>query len=334
MSTSRVVVALFGLVALMLPSRLSAAKSVAAFTRELTFAPPPAPTRLNARARVECRAGMAPDFAEFWNANFHFSEQTTANYLEAVRGVLADAVRESGLFAREAPGGMATPEVLVKVRFELFDAKVLRGRLTLQVVDPATGRDICRPVGERALGPEMTRDGRGFSYERSQFRARTILGVITEATRNTLQVMLPRLEAALVEPVNDHLDRPAREKAAAALQSAPLAELLVATDPSVELARARNHALIAAKIRQLPGLLQTTGTDGLTDLAVRIEQLMLDLDHAGAMNNDRAQRILAAKGNSRQVDTLRGLAVCYRERIELLKPIATAIKEEIANRSR
>jgi hypothetical protein len=31
---------------------------------------------------------------------------------------------------------------------------------------------------------------------------------------------------------------------------------------------------------------------------------------------------------------LRGLAISYRERIELLKPILTALKEEIANRNR
>ena len=52
------------------------------------------------------------------------------------------------------------------------------------------------------------------------------------------------------------------------------------------------------------------------------------------MPKDRAQQATATNGDARQIDELRGLAICYHERIELLKPILAALKEEIANRGR
>jgi hypothetical protein len=79
---------------------------------------------------------------------------------------------------------------------------------------------------------------------------------------------------------------------------------------------------------------------------VKIEQTILDLNHECEVAKDRAQQAAAnpeasssrgrgqsgARGLS--VDELRDLSISYRERIELLKPIAAALKEEIANRNR
>ena len=68
---------------------------------------------------------------------------------------------------------------------------------------------------------------------------------------------------------------------------------------------------------------------------MRIEQTILDLNHECEVAKDQAQQSVAgATANPSSIDELRGLAICYRERIELLKPIAAALKEEIANRGR
>jgi hypothetical protein len=68
------------------------------------------------------------------------------------------------------------------------------------------------------------------------------------------------------------------------------------------------------------------------------------LNHESQVANDRAQRMtagsertrgsVAANGRPQGIEEIRGLAISYQERIELLKPIAVALKEEIANRNR
>jgi hypothetical protein len=115
---------------------------------------------------------------------------------------------------------------------------------------------------------------------------------------------------------------------------ASLPELIASSDANSACASARNRALIAAKIQQLPALLREKKTEELTALVVTIEQTMLDLNHGSEMAKDRAQQMAAENGAAPQIAELRGLAISYQERIELLKPIAVALKEEIANRNR
>ncbi len=119
----------------------------------------------------------------------------------------------------------------------------------------------------------------------------------------------------------------------AALAKASLPELLSTADPSVSLARARNDAIIAAKTRDLPKLLHDDTSADLTALCVCLEQTILGLNHECEVAKDKAQQA-AANGDPQQLDELRGLSICYRERIEILKPILAALKEEIANRGR
>jgi hypothetical protein len=100
-------------------------------------------------------------------------------------------------------------------------------------------------------------------------------------------------------------------------------------------------------------MLREKKTDELSALVVKIEQTMLDLNHECEVAKDQAQQSVADNGIPRDtaditrargqaaagmrahdLDELRGLAISYRERIELLKPISAALKEEIANRNR
>jgi tetratricopeptide (TPR) repeat protein len=96
----------------------------------------------------------------------------------------------------------------------------------------------------------------------------------------------------------------------------------------------KTEAIVAAKRQQLPGILRDRKTDELSVLAVKIEQTILDLNHESEVAKDHAQQVTATNGDPKQSDELRGLSISYRERIELLKPIAAAIKDEIANRNR
>jgi hypothetical protein len=109
-------------------------------------------------------------------------------------------------------------------------------------------------------------------------------------------------------------------------------DLLVAKEAYVMLARQRNRSLVAAKTLTLPKLLREKKTAELASLIVQIEQVILDLNHEAEMEKDRAQR--AAEQDPEAVEYHRELAIVYKERIEVLKPINAAIKEEIANRER
>jgi hypothetical protein len=118
-------------------------------------------------------------------------------------------------------------------------------------------------------------------------------------------------------------------------QGLPLDKLLASQDGAVSTARARNRALIEAKGLTFSDLLRNKKTADLTSLAIQIEQTILDLNHESETCKDRAQQA-AEHGTARENDVaqLRELALVYKERIEILKPILTAIKDEIANRNK
>jgi hypothetical protein len=157
--------------------------------------------------------------------------------------------------------------------------------------------------------------------------------------------------ASLKTELAENLQTNARreqEQAAQAMTSlfakASLTELITGADKTGASARERNRAIIVAKNMQLPSLLRDSKTSDLTALVIKIEQAVLDLNHEGEIANDRAQRIaagndrtrgsVAANGGAQGIEEIRGLAISYQERIELLKPIAVALKEEITNRNR
>ena len=125
-----------------------------------------------------------------------------------------------------------------------------------------------------------------------------------------------------------------QEPLIAAMEKASLTELIVATDPSANMANKRNYAIIAAKARDLPALLHDGTSADLTALSVRLEQTILGLNHEIEVLKDGAQNVAVLNNDPQLATELRGRSICFRERIELLKPILTAIKEELANRAR
>ncbi len=137
----------------------------------------------------------------------------------------------------------------------------------------------------------------------------------------------------LIESAERERTRQREEPLIAALPKARLLDLLVVADSSANMASKSNDAIIVAKARDLPGILHDGTSAELTALCVRLEQTILGLNHASEVAKDKAQQA-AANGDPQQLDELRGLSICYRERIEILKPILAALKEEIANRNR
>jgi putative ubiquitin-RnfH superfamily antitoxin RatB of RatAB toxin-antitoxin module len=106
---------------------------------------------------------------------------------------------------------------------------------------------------------------------------------------------------------------------------------------ALEVARWKNRMLLIAKSRTLPGLLRDKKTAELQDLSVKVEQAILDCSHESELLKDKAQRAVEA-GNQEAgalgADQERELSLTLKERVEIIKPILAAIKEEIANRSK
>ena len=94
----------------------------------------------------------------------------------------------------------------------------------------------------------------------------------------------------------------------------------------------RTRVLLQAKNRTLPGLLKEGNTDKLVELATKIEQAVLAVDHQASLAKDRAQQIIE-KGNGDPAAD-REISYLCTEHLAVLKVILAAIKEELANRQR
>jgi hypothetical protein len=90
--------------------------------------------------------------------------------------------------------------------------------------------------------------------------------------------------------------------------------------------------LITWKNEHLNALLQRTKTEELRSYVNQIEHTILQATDASEKEKDEAQQLLAGGATNETKHT--ELARAYRLRIEVLKPILAAIKEEVANRSK
>jgi hypothetical protein len=243
-------------------------------------------------------------------------------YLKVVAEILEEDMVGSGLFARIQPVGGTKPDYMIKIRSEESRPSDFRLRVTLQAFDAATQQEVSTHTMEKSTGTS------GWTY-------------VVENTSAAIQQIMPRLKADLAADLIADMQAKARRQQEQATREeavlyakASLSDLLASSDKTESSARKRNLAIIAVKNQQLPAMLRDRKTDELAALVVKIEQTILELNHESEVAKDRAQQATATNGDPRQVEELRGLAISYRERIELLKPILTALKEEIANRGR
>lgn len=288
------------------------------------YTPKPATAPIAARVTLEVHHTLAPSVHGNWR-----DETVMGTYCRAVETALRNDLTTSGLFARGIADDPALADYQVKLESSEYRQSGYRLRAVLTATEASTGRHVTSRVREISLGNS--------SWAYSSVK---------------INELLPDFMAALKDELaRDLLDRARSEQAAVSaidtLQNASLSDLLAASDATVEQARTRNRALIAAKTRQLPDILRNWKTADLTTLVVKVEQTILDLNHECEVAKDKAQQMTAdgvresaSSGRPRaqvaagKLDELRELSIAYRERIELLKPILSAIKEEIVNRGR
>jgi hypothetical protein len=297
------------------------------YTDAGTYEPVRSPVQVDASAAVEAVDTLAPE----WRAKskrMMSSDSNLAAYSAAVEQALRNDLATSGLFARIVTDNPARADYLVKASCLESYPSDYRVSVTLTATETATGTQISTHTREHSFGTSV-------------FKVK-----VKEALPGLMASLKADLATDLQVKVRQRQEQVAREEADL-LNNASLSDLLAGSDKSVAFARARNRAIIAAKNKQLPAILRDRKTDELSSLVVKIEQTILDLNHESEVAKDRAQQATAnpeassdrgqpaaAAGKGSTVEELRDLSISYRERIELLKPIAAAIKEEIANRNR
>ncbi len=274
-------------------------------TRQIQSAYQPAPSPI----RIEACACVG------FSGSTGLPDTDGAIYLRTVKDVLSSDIAASGLFARIAD--VTSADYLVNLDFKDPRESDRHITVSLFVIETATGAQVFSDTREVSLEDPGT--GRSTRW--------------IDALPGLMAALKADLAADLGPKVRARNEQAARDESA--LLGASLSDLLASSDKNVTLARVRNRAIIAAKTSQLPAVLRDWKSDQLSGLAVKIEQTILDLDHEGEVAKDRAQQAVAGSAVSATgLEQLRGLAICYRERIELLKPILGALREEIANRGR
>jgi hypothetical protein len=299
----------------------------------VAYEPVRSPVQIDASAAVDAVDTLTPEMRAVWKSYIGNSDKNIANYLSGAGQTIRNDLATSGLFARVVTNDSQRPDYIVQALCLESHPSDFRVSVTLTATESATGTQVSSHTREHSFGT-------------SAFAVKW---------KDVLPGLMAGLKADLVADLQEkarHKQELADQEDAELLNKTSLSELLVSSDKSVTLARARNRAIVAAKNHQLPTIIRERKTEELTELVVKIEQTILDLNHECEVAKDQAQQSVAdgSSENARQsrggrgdasqttaptqLEETRGLAICYRERIELLKPILAALKEEIANRSR
>jgi len=285
------------------------------YANMVAYEPVRSPVQIDASASFEAVDTLSPEVLAVWKTYTGNSDTNIANYLSGVGLTIQRDLATSGLFARTSSNNTKA-DFQVKAYCEELRPSDFRVRVTLTAIEIVTGQQVSSHTREASCGT---------SIQNSRLKE-LLPGLMAD-----LKADLARDLTEKARRVQDQTERAESEL----LNNKPLADLIADSDRSVGLARGRNRAIIAAKNQQLPAILREKKTEELTGLVVKIEQAILDLNHECEVAKDRAQQSVAGETDSpTKLDELRGLAISYRERIELLKPILAALKDEIANRNR
>jgi hypothetical protein len=292
----------------------------------MAWLPIQSPIQFDASATVEATTSVSPEAMALWKCH----DQDIVNYRSVLEDMLRNDIVTSGLFARIETGAKADfavrinwvagppttpaqaqpPEVVgLSSMFQKHESAPIQAYITCSIT-----------AIETATGTQIT----------TQPRVYPSYGSWASAT----PPFMASLKAEFAANLQAYLKGKQAQADKILFAKASLTELVAGIDKTAASASERNQAIIVAKNQQLPVLLRENKTEQLSALVITIEQTTLTLNHEGELATDHAQQLTAAGGNAQQIDELRGLAISYQERIELLKPIAAALKEEIANRNR
>lgn len=271
---------------------------------------------------------------------------------------LAKALRDSGAFRdvlTEAPPEtsstfpcdarlkvelVSTPVVFTGGREAIFFLTVFPGLQPIGVPLCFVWTDrepelVSRYVLEVCVRGEEERGARYEATARGTIEAQTPNGQQTieglhearaELLRLGLRSMLTRFAA----------DREAQARLRAQLSDGPALELeplLVAKETHAPRARWRTRRVIGWKNESMAAIVAEAKASDLRAQISRLETNLVDLSHEAEVEKDAAQGH-TAKGAEAEARDARELSLAYRERVEVLRAILAAYKDELEGRGR
>ena len=269
---------------------------------------------------------------------------------------LIAALREAGVFQRDVLGGeppdgtevacearlrvtrLSEPWIFTDSRELLYIGSLLSGGLLAPFLFVWTDREpdfVVRYALEVGVRGEEVVAARHEVVARGTISAQS-------PDRDTANEGLEQARAALHEDAIQALvsqfadDLGAHALLRDQLADAPgeeLEPLLVTEETYAPRARWRTRKLIGWKNESLATRVAEAKTSELRALVSRLEACMLDLSHEAEVEKDAAQTFTAA-GADADAQGKREMSLAYRERVEALRPILTAVKEELEGRSR
>jgi hypothetical protein len=290
------------------------------FKNGLYYEPVQVGFRVPAGASVEVTHVVSPEVRAIWKAWLN-PEENIVSWEKAVVEITYEDLAKSGIFTSVSPNN-PNADVLISIQSREVKSSDSRLQLSLSVLNPRTRETVLSYNREQTYSTSITNN-------KFKETLRGVMGEIkAEMVADFKSKDLSKLGGNFAIGTTTATSSPGNP----ASESVRFEDLLVSKEASVPIARQRTRLLVAAKTLTLPTLLREKKTTELTGLAVQIEQLILDLNHEAEMEKDRAQRAL--EQNPQAAEDHRELAIAYKERIEVLKPIGTEIKEEIVNRAK
>ncbi len=249
-----------------------------------------------------------------------------------------------------------TKDAYSKTKFPHFAADCIVEAVvrTLRTLEPAKLDDAYR--ARRSRLQEVTIDGRQYwcflaptlpgNHERAGlFTALLYREYPTRGTEPVAQMTVARRdEAGVWQPIAGYLrwaeklttlsvllENGLPDKAVVrTIEEPPLEDFIETPDmlgsDAAAYLRWNNGVLLEAKNRSLPGVLREKSREELLSLVTRIEKAILDVSEQAEQAKDRAQTKVEKGQGDPAPD--RELAILYRQRIEILKPILGAMKQE------
>jgi hypothetical protein len=297
--------------------------SIEKYQSALAYKPKPAVMRMQANVVVTVTYTMPTEATALWK-RWGNSDASIENYEQAFRNVIFDDMAQSKLFNRvDREETAQDTDLLIQIRLE--DEAARHEIMSMTVLDPATKGSIKAYHKEAVPGLFETHWIRDLmadlksnlisDFKDVDFARRRQLAEEERTRRLKLAEEARQLEISR----KTDLDESGKEL------------FKLQPDEQFSVSQATEF-LITWKNRHLANVLRNSPTAELRNYVDQIEHTILQATDASEKEKDEAQRLIAGGANGAPGHT--DLARAYALRIEVLKPILAAIKEEIANRAR
>lgn len=292
--------------------------------QKLGYVPAPTTNRLQANVVLHVNSITTDSFRN----NTKKRSGTHEYYDQTVKNVIINDMSQSGLFKR-VDSDESRNDIDLVIDLDIQNEKPNVGFFSATVVDPYTREKMkfyhkTSPQKFRQAMADI-RASLYADFNGMDFARRRQLG---EEARQRAQ-----FEEAENTKRREQAETERRQAISREIDQDDSGKVLFKLQPDDQFTVSRvTEYLITWKNRHLDNVLRTSSTSELRDYVDQIEHTIFQATDASEKEKDEAQRLIAGGVNAEHEHT--DLARAYSLRIEVLKPILTTIKNEIANRGK